>query len=288
MSAEVPVVFGPERNLLGLWHPAEQRGADVAFLFVNAGVVHRIGTHRINVKIARALGAMGASSLRFDLSGLGDSRARRTALDFGQQAVADIRSAMDYLERIHSIRRFVIFGVCSGAHNALAVAQVDPRVVGVAMLDGYAYPTFRTRLNRVRLRAQRRTLAGNLLHGIRFVLRVLQPGNRRRTPAPFAAPSAKPTREQYAETLDALHARGAAICCIFTGSGLETFNHAGQWAEAFRGRAFLSSAQCHYLPEIDHTVTSLEAQRKLIDLLGAWAVAQRWAAQGALASRESP
>src|SRR5689334_9669091 len=106
--------------------------SDICCLLINSGIVHRIGPHRLNVLIARALAAKSLPSLRFDLSGLGDSRPASSSASYGDQAVADIRAAMDFVERERgSPQRFVIFGICSGAVNAYHAALADSRLVGV-------------------------------------------------------------------------------------------------------------------------------------------------------------
>ena len=139
---ETPVLFGPEATLVGMVsQPDGAERSAVAFLMFNADLISRIGPHRFNVKLARALAAVGQTSLRFDLSGFGDSRAESTGLDFVAQSVRDIRSAMDFLEQSCGIHRFALFGICSGAVNTFAAALADHRVVGALMLDGHVYRT---------------------------------------------------------------------------------------------------------------------------------------------------
>ena len=71
--------FGTDGHLFGiLTTPDEEvrvEGAPIA-LILNAGIVHRIGPFRLNVDIARQLAELGFSTLRMDLSGLGDSGPR--------------------------------------------------------------------------------------------------------------------------------------------------------------------------------------------------------------------
>ena len=63
---------------------------------LNAGVIHRVGPHRLHVRLARALAAAGFPALRLDLSGIGDSRPLAEGLTFRESAVADIRTALDW------------------------------------------------------------------------------------------------------------------------------------------------------------------------------------------------
>ncbi|HHO68021.1 MAG TPA: alpha/beta hydrolase, partial [Gammaproteobacteria bacterium] len=68
------VTFGPERNLVGVLTQPDQVRPDLPVLvFLNAGLLHRVGPYRMHVDLARQLAARGYASLRFDLSGRGDS-----------------------------------------------------------------------------------------------------------------------------------------------------------------------------------------------------------------------
>ena len=92
---ERTITFGADSGLIGTLCLPSTPGADgsgVGQILFNAGVVHRIGPHRINVKLARSLAASGIASIRFDLSGLGDSARASGNLAFEEQAVIDIRS----------------------------------------------------------------------------------------------------------------------------------------------------------------------------------------------------
>ncbi|MGA8008355.1 MAG: alpha/beta hydrolase, partial [Thiomonas sp.] len=61
-------------------------------LLFNAGVIHRVGAHRVNVKLARALAADGIATLRCDLHGMGDSLRADGRLSYKDQVVADLRA----------------------------------------------------------------------------------------------------------------------------------------------------------------------------------------------------
>ena len=90
---EFPILFGPEdAPLMGMvTTPASGDTAPVACLMLNMGAGYRIGPRRINVKLARRLAQHGISSLRMDLSGLGDSSAPKGQERFTQQAAEAAR-----------------------------------------------------------------------------------------------------------------------------------------------------------------------------------------------------
>jgi len=136
--------FGPSNGLTGiLTEPSDSvRVADAPVaLILNAGIVHNIGPFRLHVDIARMLATVGFSSLRIDISGLGDSETRTGKFVGENRAKQDAVDAMDYLAEHINNDRFVIIGLCSGAFNAHQVAVSDPRVVGAAMFDGIVFRT---------------------------------------------------------------------------------------------------------------------------------------------------
>lgn len=128
--------FGAYGNLVGIVTPPvggiPPRGA---FVFLNAGVVHRVGPNRMYVTAARRLAARGFLSVRFDLSGLGDSSSRRDATAFDQAAALDTSDVLSTLQREYGVDRFVLAGLCSGAVAAFRGALADERVVGAVLLN---------------------------------------------------------------------------------------------------------------------------------------------------------
>lgn len=284
---ETPLLFGPSRNLVGLWcEPDGGTPPTVCLLLVNAGVVHRIGLHRINVKIARHMAAQGVPSLRFDLAGLGDSRIVGQAAGFREQAVGDIQAAMDQIERSHDIHRFAIFGICSGAFNGYAAALADARIVGLSMMDGHAFRSWKTPWMRHLQRLQ-----------------VVSPGQvlaavRRRLAAPFQAGAAAPvadavdtggdadndpvvaaTPAQFAEAMQKLVDRGVAVHIVNTGSRIDDYSYAGQFSDVFGHHPFAAKVVSEYVPEMDHSVTLLSGQQALLERLDRWMARLRPAAR---------
>ncbi|MDX1390067.1 MAG: hypothetical protein R3344_12810, partial [Acidobacteriota bacterium] len=142
---EKAVVFGSEQNLVGI---VCSRGSTAGpstpgVIILNAGVVHRVGPGRLGVRLSRELGGAGTISLRFDLSGIGDSLARRDTLSLEECVVKDVEEAMAYLEEAHGVERFVFVGLCSGAREAFRTAHRDERVVGAVMIDPIVFRTRR-------------------------------------------------------------------------------------------------------------------------------------------------
>jgi pimeloyl-ACP methyl ester carboxylesterase len=134
---EQVIQFGPAHGLVGIVtnpaNPPEQQLP--AVILLNAGLLHRVGPNRLYVQIARALAAQGHMVLRFDFSGIGDSRPRADHLPYNQSAPAEIREAMDWLSQHNGIQQFILIGHCAGAIFSLLVACEDTRVVGAALMN---------------------------------------------------------------------------------------------------------------------------------------------------------
>jgi pimeloyl-ACP methyl ester carboxylesterase len=141
---EGPVIFGEHDNLFGiLAEPqSESEGSTAtsrpAILMLNVGTNHRVGPNRMYVKMARSWAQRGYPSLRFDLAGIGDSRAAdgysATRL-YSKGSVDDVRRAMDALSARKGYDQFVLIGLCSGAFVAFQTALADERVVGQVLMN---------------------------------------------------------------------------------------------------------------------------------------------------------
>lgn len=139
---EQAVLFGRTKSLVGIVTEPDtdlKNGRFPAIILLNAGLLHRIGPNRLYVKIARHMASSGFIVLRFDFSGIGDSRAREDDLPFERSTISETQEAMRYLSSIRDIERFILMGVCSGANIAFKSASCDPHVVGAIGINGSYY-----------------------------------------------------------------------------------------------------------------------------------------------------
>ena len=133
---EQALLLGRSHPLVGvLSMPAAPAPREPAVIILNAGLVHHVGPNRWSVRLARRLAGDGHLAARFDHSGIGDSDPRRDTLTFEQRSLQEVREVMDDLQQRHSVRSFVLLGLCSGAKTALQAAQVDDRVAGAVMVN---------------------------------------------------------------------------------------------------------------------------------------------------------
>lgn len=253
--------------------------AGVAIVILNAGVIHRVGPGRLHVRLARTLAARGFPCLRFDLPGIGDSRSLGTGSMLLQDNLVAISAAFDTLERKNVARRFVVFGLCSGADHAFLSACNDPRVVGVVMVDPTRiFTTWRSQALRagrwlIRPSAWLRLLLGHYT--------VLKRVHQRLRPAPAdpgrpgvkkLPPPASPKEEKRAvkQALKVLVARRVQICYLITGSLRHRYNYRRQLLDAFSGIGLEEFTQLAIFPDAIHTLPSEEDRARLEQTLIPW------------------
>ncbi|MEO1252957.1 MAG: alpha/beta fold hydrolase [Pseudomonadota bacterium] len=242
--------------------------ASVGALFLNAGVVRRVGVHRLNVKLARALGDLGFPSLRFDLSGQGDSVRPARPLGPADQAIDDLREAADALCEAAALEGTIGVGMCSGADNAVRAALRNPRFKGLVLLDPYAYPTRRAAAADVFARVSdparwaRKSRA--LLGG-----QVEAPPNDSAQPV-YDQGRPVPPREVFGADLRALADRGVKILIVYTGFVKRLVSHPDHFYSAFKDFDLAAAVDVEVFADTDHTFTQLIAQENLIALIAGW------------------
>ena len=268
--SETVTTFGADQHLVGTLNtPAQMRPDAVAFVLLNAGVIARMGPRRFNVKLARHLASLGFHSLRFDLSGQGDSLRSDSTAPQADLVRTDIQSAMDHLTVLTGIQRFVIAGICSGANAGFDVAQRDPRVVGLWMFDGHAYGTFKSKLMRYWLQLTREFRATLLGWGTRLLGK--RPAVRPEAALRATGASPGPSREVFADGMQTLVNRGVRVLMMYSSDVLWHYNYQNQFRDTFKGHTFVDKVDCIYQPDVDHTLTALAAQHQVITRIGEWA-----------------
>jgi pimeloyl-ACP methyl ester carboxylesterase len=126
---ERPVRFKSRgKNLFGIFHDAANNSKKVGVIFLNAGLQYRVGPHRIYVKTAREFSQIGISSLRMDFSGIGDSEGEILNPHFDCFDIEDTMRAIDFLTKKEMIEKVILLGLCAGARNALETAATDIRI----------------------------------------------------------------------------------------------------------------------------------------------------------------
>lgn len=273
--AEETVILGAENHLVATLTPANRADADpprcVAILS-NSGVIPRIGPHRMNVRLARRFADMGIPSIRFDMSGLGDSRRSSGSLPVEQQWVADTRAVMDTAQAHFGCDRFFMVGLCSGAEVAHLVALEDRRMRAAVLWDWCAYPTLQSRLRtalyklrRAGLRTALRKLLARALPAFRSLGQEV--GRAEDRAVNF---SQSPVRGDYARSIQTLVDDGVELLFAYGGGEPEWFNHRGQFRAMFGGYRFVDKVAFTYLEMCDHLITRREAQQMFTQMVVQW------------------
>jgi pimeloyl-ACP methyl ester carboxylesterase len=276
---ETAVLFGGTRSLAGVvTESAAAAGRErPGVLLLNAGLLHRVGPHRLYVRLARRLAARGFPVLRFDFSGIGDSVARRDDLSVEQSVLCEGREAMDFLAATRRLERFVLIGLCAGAENAFRICREDPRVVGAAMIDGYAFrtPGYYARYLGARLlsaQSWRNLLArkSQWRSGLRMLM--ARPARAQGESGDSVLPRKFPPKEAVLADLRVLLKREVELCFIYSEGGMEEYyNYRGQFAGAFRGLDTQRRVRVEFLRHADHLFTALDDQAALLTILDDWA-----------------
>lgn len=268
--------FGRSANLVGILTEPDGGSAPglPAAVFLNSGILHRVGASRLYVKFARSLAEQGFTSLRFDFSGVGDSEPRRDALPFEESAVIEASEAMDHLAATKGIERFFLVGLCSGSDVAYHTSLADARVVGVANLDAFVYRTWKYYLRHYGPRVFRLGVWRNSLGARLAALR----GNDAEAQAPsasYVAPEYRrvfPPRAVIRDGLRKLSERDVRMFHFFSGGMEEHVNYESQYIDAFKPVDLRRLVDVIYVKDADHIVTGLEHQRLVVERLSDWAV----------------
>ncbi len=255
--------------------PAVPAAGRPAVLVLNAGIVHRVGPARNSVELAREIALAGFFVMRFDLSGIGDSEARKDDLSIEEHAVVDIRQAMDHVAAMRGIDRFVLIGLCSGADNSLRVAPIDPRVVGAVLVDGYGYRTpeyFVRYLGRRSLKlssypAFARRVGGALVKRARERIAASSRGRQMEehtTLAPVAQwERVFPPKDTFAADIRDIVTRGVKLLFVYTASVERYYNYERQLVDSLRGVDLRDAVDAELFEDSDHTITERASKTRL-------------------------
>ncbi len=280
MIREKTVRFGKSAPLNGvITEPEKIENNRPALIILNSGIMHRIGACRMSVKIARHTAEAGVLCLRFDHAGIGDSEARRGTASFEQTAPQEVIDAMDYLEQTKKVKRFVLYGLCSGADMSFEAAKIDERVVGVIQIDAYAYRTFKYYLYYYLPRMMEFSVWFNfILNRLPIILGL----KKKKTDSSslgeenMELPSYVrdfPAQAYVAEGLEGLVNRAVHLYFIFTAGQQDCINHQGQLREMFPHINFKYLLKETYLSDSSHIIKEPHNQKYVVEGIKNWVLA---------------
>jgi pimeloyl-ACP methyl ester carboxylesterase len=271
---ERPVQFGAGGRVFGvLTEPRDgvaNGGQGPVFIILSAGMLHRVGPSRMHVPLARKLADMGFPVLRVDLAGKGDSPAR-TGLKNQPSVAADFADMRDGLSEIYPNAKLVLFGMCSGADNAIRLSIMEPSVIGIVLLDAVCPtdPMFKLQSMMKYVNPHR------YLFKLKNILR--DPGShikisRAENPdIDWLQFRDLPTFEQFQESFRVLQKRDGAMLAFFTKDTMDYYNKQGQLKRVLGVDNFDATATELYVPEAEHTWQFTAHRDLLIETTTEWA-----------------
>lgn len=269
---EVPLQFGEGGRLFGILTlpsmPSHNAQALPVFVFLSAGLLHRVGPSRLHVRLARELAKIGFSSLRVDLAGTGDSPGR-PGLTNQQSVAADYKEIVRVLESRLGRLPLVLAGLCSGADNAIRLTPKDPRVAGMVLFDPICFPDdgFRVRAVFMKYTNPARYIAWLKS---RFKVLTTPLGEREEDVDPLTFRDL-PTREQLRAAFESIREREGRVLSVFTQYALQYYNRAGQLGRILDVEGYQQFCTELFWPQAQHTYPLELHRRQLMDEIKTWA-----------------
>jgi Serine aminopeptidase, S33 len=261
--------FGDNARLFGILTlpspPLQQAPKLPVFVFLSCGALHRVGPQRLYVRLARTLAPLGFSSLRVDLSGRGDSSGK-PELRNEQSLLGDYKEIVSILEARLGQSQFVLCGLCSGADNAVVLAQADQRIIGLLLMD----PTFHPDEGfRVRKLFQRLRNPARYLDPLNYVSwRKLKAELLIEPPLMIGEP---PTRERIRAAFQTIGERKGRALTVFTSSALKQgYTRLGQLARTIRVPGYEQFCVERFYSAAGHTFDLEHHRRRLLDEVKVW------------------
>ena len=273
--------FGKENVLCGMLTTPEhisKMNSSPCFILLNAGLVNQAGPFRLHVELSRELAKHNFYTLRFDLSGIGDSLKHRDSRPHEQQMAGDITDTLNFVTEKTGIQTFVLMGICTGADNTHKATLADSRVIGAIMIDGYVYKTSGYYV---------RHFAPRILDpkvGVRWIKRTLAPKSLAKSYHNIISSLEKkfakekevyywdlPPKETTMSDLKKFVDRQVNQLYIFTNNWGWSFNHKNQLQEMYNPVDFKGLATCVYFDKADHIYTLNSDRKNLINTICHWA-----------------
>lgn len=270
-------IFGNKNNLLGIVSEPEEEHSPLrqtAVILLNANVVHRIGPYRLHVDLARKLINDGFLVLRFDLSGVGDSKIKDSRKNYNDRIVSDVQESMSFIEKQYGIKQFVLMGLCAGADSAYYTTITDKRITGLVMIDGYCYKTpgyyMAYYIPRMLTLAvwTRFIKKGFDVISVKFKA---EPINNSPEMGDFYVGVRDfPSKKSMQDNLKSFIDRNINMFFIYTGGYEQFYNHKNQFWHMFPGLKSKDKIRVQYTKEAEHTFPVIDHRTKLIDSITEW------------------
>jgi pimeloyl-ACP methyl ester carboxylesterase len=269
---EEPLQFGEGGRLFGILTlpgvPPRNAEELPVFVFLSAGLLHRVGPHRLYVRLVRELARMGFSSLRVDLAGNGDS-SPRPGLTYQQSVAADYEEILDVLGSRLSRVPIVLAGLCSGADNAIRLTLKEPRVVGMVLLDPVCDPDSGFKARAV---VRKYTNPARYVAWLKRRIKALTiPSRDSGKPVDYVGWRDLPTRQQMRAAFESIRERKGRVLSVFTSYANPYYNRMGQMGRVLEVEGYQQFCTELFWPHAEHTYGLDLHRRRLKEEIKTWA-----------------
>ena len=276
---ESVILLGNAQSSVGIVTDPEvtEPANDYGIILLNAGRLHRVGPNRMSVRLARRLAELGFVVLRLDFSGIGDSLVRQDSLTRKAAILAEAHDAIEFLRVSRGVHKFIFVGLCWGAACSFEIAIQEPSVVGVFLMDGYAYrtPRFYITLFKHLLNVRKcwNFVTGQSASGRRFRRMFgVSSLNRSGVPNQQRYQRSFPPLEQVRNDLKSLVERGVHLYFVYTEGGMQDrYNYPNQFWGFFPSVRRSKNVRVKFMRKTDHTFTLIKQQNQLIKMVEYWA-----------------
>lgn len=257
--------FGRHGSLAGILTRPTGEPTGIPVVLLGAGIIHKVGPSRASVEVARILAAAGHPTLRFDLSGIGDSpRVREDSMD--ETAVRDVEDAISLVEeRVGAPGGVALVGFCSGADNGLFVAAQDSRVSRLSLFDPTVHRTRGFEKRRMTRRLTSARSWWNVLSGrsLALELKDRMAIDAERPPGFYGLLTQSP--EETDRRVAELVSRGVPILYVLSQGCHDYCNGPEQVEESLPTGYDPEFIQVLWAPEMDHILSTAPQRRTLAD-----------------------
>ena len=239
------------------------------FVFLNAGLLHRVGPFRLYVRLGRELARMGFGSLRVDLAGKGDS-SPRPGLTSEQSVAADYEEIVGVLESRLGRVPIVLAGLCAGADHAIRLTLKDPRVLGMVLLDPVC--NWDDGFFRARAVVRKYTNPARYRRWLKKRIKALaNPSPERKEPDDYLARRNFPTRLQVRAAFESIRERQGRVLSVLTQYADPYYDQIGKMGRVLEVEGYQQFCTELFWPHADHTYSLDLHRRRLIEEIKTWA-----------------
>jgi uncharacterized protein len=251
---ETPVIFKSQgRQVVGMLHvPGRRKGRIPAVVFFHGFTGTKVESHRIFVKMARALAGVGIAALRFDFRGSGDSEGDFSSMTLTGK-LKDARAAFRFIRALPRIdkSRIGVLGLSFGGAVASLLLGEDPGIVTAVLWSPVIRPDEMIRRNTTRETIQQLKELGCVDYG----------GNAVGKAFLDDAPKYRP--------IEAITKTGASVLLVHGDADEKVPVKSSHECEAALKKAGRTVVK-HIVPGADHTYKSLAWETQVIELTLEW------------------